>query len=381
MPAKSLRCFFCKTEFELGRRYACAECGGSLEVQYELDRETFVSTPGSGASGVWAYRAALPIKNSTEPISMGEGSTPLVQARRLGDRLAHAALYLKNETLNPTLAFKDRAMSVAVTKAMEFGLKRIVAASTGNTAVSVSAYAARAGMACRVYVPERTPPQKLALVRRFGAEIEEVAGDFGKAYARAYEEGVQEDAFNVTTTYLNPYVGEGYKTLAYELFKDLGTVPDWIVIPVGAGPCLAYCYQGFKELMDVGLTGTLPKMVAMQAQGCAPIARAYSEKQTEVCSWGTPDTIAGAVADPLTTYPRDGTRTLRVIRESGGCSLSASDQAIRNHVALLAESEGLCVEPAAALATVGVEMLADAGMLEPDQNVVAVLTGHGLKDL
>jgi threonine synthase len=312
---------------------------------------------------------------------MGEGGTPLTDASRLGAHLGHEHLLIKNETVNPTLSFKDRPLSVGLTKAVEFGVERIVAASTGNTAVAASAYAARAGIPCTIFVPAGTPREKTALMRLYGGEVEEVAGSFSDAYEKAFAVAREPRCFNVTSTYLNPFACEGDKTLAYELFEDLGAVPDWIVIPVGAGPLLAYCYKGFQELRAAGVTDRLPRMAAVQAEGCAPIARAFADGVSEVSPWGEPRTIAGGVADPLTTYPRDGTRTLAVVRDSGGCVLSIPEGSIPRSVALLATHEGIFAEPAAALPVAALEEMHRAGGLKPDERVVSVVTGHGLKDM
>ncbi len=349
-------------------------------MSYAYGDVSFSALLESKERGIWKYRDLLPIEGSTEPVTMGEGSTPLLAAKQLGELFGQDSLYLKNETINPTLSFKDRPLSVALTRARELKIERIILASTGNTGVSASAYAARARIPCSVYVPEGTPREKTALIRLYGARIQEIPGSFSDAYERARQDSFEEGSFNVTSTFLNPYACEGDKTIAYELYEALGEVPDWIVVPVGAGPLLVYCYKGFRELFSAGFTDKLPRMVAAQAGNCAPIARAYELNLPEVEPWGEPRTIATGVADPLTTYPRDGTRTLRVVRESQGCALSIREEDISRYVLLLARSEAICAEPAAALSVAAVQKMKEEQLLKPHECVVAIVTGHGLKE-
>ena len=381
MSAESLKCASCGAEHELGLVYFCRKCQGTLDVSYDHGGVSFARMLAAAEAGIWKYRDVLPVGPDAEPVTMREGDTPLLSAERLGEVLGVPRLYLKNETVNPTLSFKDRPLSVALTKAREFGTERIVVASTGNTAVSASAYSARAGMSCCVYVPAGTPREKTALIALCGAEVRAVPGTFSDAYETALRDVQDNGAFNVTSTFLNPYACEGDKTVSYEIFRDLGDVPDWIVVPVGAGPLLVYAYKGFVELKQAGLIDRLPRMVAVQAEGCSPIARAYSKGQAEVKPWLEPRTIATGVADPLATYPRDGTRTLAVVRRSNGYALSVGEQDILAYVRLLAEREAILAEPAAALSVAAVDRMARMGLLEPSHRVVSIITGHGLKDV
>jgi threonine synthase len=183
-------------------------------------------------------------------------------------------------------------------------------------------------------------------------------------------------AFNVTSTFLNPYAGEGDKTVAYEIYKQLGTVPCWMTVPVGAGPLLVYCWKGFNELMRAGITDCVPRMVAVQAEGCAPIAHAFEDDLPQVEPWGEPRTVARGVADPLWTHPRDGTRTLNAVRESRGCALGIAERDIPGYVELLAECEGIAAEPAAALSVAAIEEMKKGGILRPGESVVSVVTGN-----
>jgi threonine synthase len=380
MRAKSLRCVFCGAEYGLGLLYACSRCEGSLEVCYD-DDGSFKESFGGTERGIWKYRDLLPVAKDADLVTMGEGGTPLLGAGRLAEHLGHDPLYLKNETANPTLSFKDRPLSVALTRARELDVERVVTASTGNTGVAASAYASRAGVPCVVYVPAGTPREKTALMRLYGAVIREVSGSFSDAYEAARRVAGEEGSFNVTSTFLNPYAGEGDKTVAYELYEALGDAPDWVVVPVGAGPLLVYCFKGFRELFSAGMVTKLPRMVAVQAANCAPIVRAYELERPEVEPWGEPRTIATGIADPLTGYPRDGTRTLGVVRESQGFAVGIEEAAIGQWVARLARDEAICAEPAAALSVAAVERMKEARLLRPAERVVCVITGHGIKDL
>ena len=388
MRAAALRCVFCGLEHPPGHLfYLCERCGGTLDARGGWDFAALKDAVlgrrdrGNAHRGMWRYVEMLPISGRADPVTMGEGGTPLLPAARLVRTVGHDRIYLKNETVNPTLSFKDRPMSVAATIAVELGLAGIVAASTGNTGVSAAAYAAKAGLPCSIYVPAGTSPEKTRLIEVYGARIERVPGNFSDAWKRALDDARREGLFNVTSTYLNPYACEGDKTIAYEIFADLGCAPDWVSIPVGAGPLLWYCLKGFKELVEAGLADRLPRMAAVQAEGCAPIARAWESGADEVEPWGEPATAAGGIADPLSGYPCDGTRTLRAVRESDGAVLRIPEKEIPEYAALLARTEAVCAEPASAVAVAAAVRLKEAGRLRPGEAFVAVITGHGVKDL
>jgi threonine synthase len=376
MFANSLKCAFCGVEHELDLIYLCEQCEGTLDVTYGYGGISFESMLADDTPGIWKYRDVLPIRPDTEPVTLGEGDTPFLEAKSLGEALGHAPLYIKDETANPTGSFKDRPLSVALTKARELRIERIVLASTGNTAVSAAAYSQKAGMPCSVYLPAGTPSEKMSAIRARGADVEEVEGTFSDAYERVLRESREGGGFNVTSTFVNPYAGEGDKTVAYEIYRQLGEVPCWILVPVGAGPLLVYCWKGFNELMHARITNCVPRMVAVQAEGCAPIAHAYEDDLPEVEPWGEPHTIAGGVADPLWTYPRDGTRTLNVVRESKGCALDVAERDIPKYVSLVADSEGISAEPAAVLSVAAIEEMKKAGILKADESVVSIVTGR-----
>ncbi|HEX7065803.1 MAG TPA: threonine synthase [Bacillales bacterium] len=381
----SLQCVWCGHEHQPSIKYKCDQCGGSLEVTYDYDsifqNVSLDQMLGRREDTITAFRELLPICPDMKPVSLGEGWSPLQRASELEQRLEHQQIYTKNEAVNPTLSFKDRPLAVALSVAKQFNVSGVVTASTGNTGVAAAAYSAKAGIPCHIYVPKGTPKEKLAMMEVYGAIIDEVEGNFSDAYVVAGEEAEKKQWFNLTSTFLNPYAIEGDKTLAYELYLQYDGVPDWIVIPIGAGPLLVSCFKGFKELKRAGKISKLPRMVGVQAENCAPIVRAFQESRDHVQPWDKPDTIAGGIADPLTSYPEDGTRTLMTLYESKGYAVPVSDDNIRKYQKLLAQGEGIFAEPSSVTAVAAIESMKNDGALAEGESVVSVITGHGLKDL
>jgi len=343
-----LACHRCRWTGELAALQACPDCGATLAVAYDALGEWT-------GTGVWRYGSWLPVASGP---TLGEGGTPLLRSRD--------GAWLKNEAANPTLSFKDRAVAVATAMALELGAAGLLCASTGNTAVSVAAYGARAGLPVTCLVPAGTPAGKLGLATGAGAQVLEVRGTYSDAHALAAALADRSGWANLTTTYVNPFLLEGDKTLGLELYEQLGRVPEAVVVPIGAGPLLAGIGKAFDELGK----GT-PRLYGVQAAGCAPIARAFDEGEP-VRPWETPDTRAGAIADPLTGYAADGDRTLAAIRASGGRALAVGDDELAAAADDLAR-QGLAVELSAAAAEAGRRRL---GLTD----CVVVLTGHASKD-
>lgn len=370
-----LACYRCPWRRELDNLYACPACGSSLLVDYGEKPYELPDVAVDG--GMWRYKKSLPVSPEADPVTLGEGSTPLLRALRLEPS---NRLLLKNETANPTASFKDRPVSVAATVARELGLAGLLCASTGNTAVAVAAYAAQAGLPAACVVPEKTPAAKLRQIEVTGARIVRIRGDYSDAYALARSAAESYGWANLTSTYINPYMLEGDKTVAYEIFEQLGSrAPDWVLVPVGAGPLLSAIHKGFKELGITGGSG--PRMVAVQAEGCAPIVRAFESGAEEVNEWARPvETGASSIADPLRGYPQDGTRTLSAVRESGGVAVVVSEEETYGALRDLARSEGLFVEPGAAVAVAAYRKMVTQKAISEEESVVLVLTGHGLKD-
>ncbi|MDN4612939.1 pyridoxal-phosphate dependent enzyme [Leifsonia sp. F6_8S_P_1B] len=353
-----------------GFRYACPRCGGVVVVEAQpLAAEPPVDR---SAPGVWRRAALLP--RVTAHVSLGEGETPLLDGPD--------GVRLKVESANPTLSFKDRAMALAVSFALDGGYAGLVVASTGNAAASASAYAARAGLRCRVIVgSESNAAAKLRACRAYGAEVTEVTGDYSAAYAEALAlEG--EGWLNVSTTFRNPVPGEAYRGVAFELVEQLGRVPAVVCVPIGAGPLLRGIERGFADLQALR-GGAVPRLIGVQAQAVSPIVRAWEASPEDPAIWRSTlgdagarwhTTSATAIADALRGYERQGELTLEAIRATGGAAVAVDEEGIADATRRL-RADGLWVEPSSAIALVAAEWEAERA----DGPVVAVLTGHGIK--
>ncbi len=369
-----LRCVNCAARFPAEMLYACARCGGILEVA----EPARLRAPLAGA-GMWGGDAALGVTDPAAVATLGEGMTPLHRAAGVAKACgATGDIRIKDETVNPTGSFKDRAVAAAVARARELGLPGIVCASSGNAGASASAYAARAGLPAVIVVPTQTPAEKLTQIAAYGARLVQVDGHYSNAYRVGLEIAARHGFANVTTTYLNPYGVDALKTVGHEIFDQMaGTVPDWVLVPTGAGPLVKGVVQGFRERSP----GRLPRLVAVQAEGCAPIVRAFAAGEREVRAWGPPTTFASGISDPLVGYEQDGTHTLDLVIATEGLAVSVDDEAIRAAMALLARSEGVLAEPTGASSVAALRMLIADGRIARDASVVCLVTGHGFKDL
>ncbi len=344
----------------------CNDCGGF--VRY-VERD-----PGRLRRAVDGEpTAALP--NVSEPVQMGEGKTPTAAVGRDLD----STVVGKLESLNPTCSFKDRGSSLAISQVAspETPWEAVVVASTGNTATSVSAYAARADVPCAVLVPEGTSVAKLGQAAAHGAKMFTVDGTFSDAF-RLAQEVASDRILNATAVYsANPFVASANRTVAFELVNDLGDVPDWVTVPVGAGPLLGGTFFGFRDLADAGVIDSVPRMVCVQAEGCHPIVRAF-ERGESVEPWRESITTSvGAIADPLVGYANDGDLTLQTVLESDGTAIALDDRHVERWTDRLAERAGVYAEPASAAAVAAVERV-DA--IDEGDTVAALITGHGLKE-
>lgn len=378
MRAIHAQCISCGAKYELTNLYTCEKCGGILDVIYNyqgLSELTKAALPG-----IWAYMDLLPVGDPQSIVSLGEGRTPLLSVPRLGKHLNLKRLYVKNETVEPTGSFKDRPISVAVSKARELGAKTVVTSSSGNAGASAAAYAARAGLECYVFVPATVPKDKLTQIRMYGAEVILVGGHYSNAYHVAKEISKRRGWSNLTSTFASPYPTEADKTVAYEVWEQLpGELPDWILIPIASGPLLAGMCKGFRELKEIGLITKIPRLIGVQAEGCAPIVRAFTTG-TKVAAWDQPTTIASGISDSLVGYEQDGDYTLWAIRQANGYAVSVSDQEITRAARELARLEGIYAETTGAASIAGVEKLLAMKIIKPSELVVSVVTGSGFKD-
>jgi len=313
------------------------------------------------------YREYLPVSDRTPVVSLQEGNTPLIFAPNISDMVG-AEVYLKFEGANPTGSFKDRGMAMAMSKAREDGAEVVMCASTGNTSASAAAYAARCGMKCVVLIPEgKIALGKLAQALIYGAQVLAVQGNFDQALNIVKEITSRYPVTLVNS--INPFRIEGQKTGAFEICDRLGQAPDYLAIPVGnAGNITAY-WKGFVEYHTHGLVNNRPKMIGFQAEGAAPIVRG------EVVP--NPETVATAIR---IGNPASWQSAVNAARESGGSISAVTDQEILNAYQLVARKEGLFMEPASAASIAGILKLSGSGMFKPEQKIVCINTGHGLKD-
>jgi threonine synthase len=315
------------------------------------------------------YRDFLPVGEERWIVSLNEGWTPLIRARRLGEVLGRDVdVYLKFEGLNPTGSFKDRGMTVAVSKALEEGSRAVICASTGNTSASAAAYAARAGMKAYVLIPEgKIALGKLSQAMLHGAEVIQIQGNFDEALSIVRE--ITEDYPITLVNSLNPYRIEGQKTAAFEVCDQLGEVPTHHFLPVGnAGNITAY-WKGYREYKDRGRIGSLPKMMGFQAEGAAPIVRGHVIAK--------PETIATAIR---IGNPASWEQAERARDESGGLIDMVTDEEILKAYRYLAQLEGVFGEPASAASVAGLIKMAERDVIKAGDRVVCTITGHGLKD-
>ena len=378
MQGAVLECVNCGARFEGPKeRYACDACGDGLRLALDLEGLSYDSLAARWRArplGVWRYRELIPINGGGE-VSLQEGGTPLLGVGDPGGN--GVTIHVKNEGQNPTGSFKDRGMTVGVTRARALGRGRVMCASTGNTAASLAAYSARARMECVVLVPAGgVALGKLAQAFFAGARVVTLRGSFDDAMRLVVEAAERLDAYVLNS--INPYRIEGQKTAAFEVFDQLGgRAPDWLVCPVGNGGNLAAYWKGFQELQALGALDALPRLVGVQAEGAAPIARAFSEGRKDIVPVPKPETLASAIR---IGNPANWRKTLRALKESDGRTVTVPDAAIAEAQARLAREEGIFVEPASAASLAGAERLSREGVFEEGETVVCVCTGHGLKD-
>ena len=374
-----LECIGCSTRFKPTQIYTCPKCGDLLQIGYNYQsiRRGFVSSIRKpGPISVWRYKNILP-SSSRNAVSLGEGGTGLSPSVRLKDRFGLEEVYFKNEGQNPTGSFKDRGMTVAITRAVEVDATTVVCASTGNTSASMAAYAARAGLKAVVLIPlGKITKGKLLQAVVHGARINQVSGNFDAALRRARDLAQSGKLYLVNS--LNPYRIEGQKTLAFEIWEQLHhTVPNAVIVPVGNAGNISAIWKGFWELRKLRLTERMPRMIGIQASGAAPIATAYARGRSRVIPWKHPETSASAIRIGA---PASWKKALRAVKDSGGAMLTVSDGEISRAQRLLANHEGIFAEPASAASVAGLAKASRLRLVEPRERLVCVITGHGLKD-
>ncbi len=373
--ARALRCRKCGQEYPLKAMSLCEFCLSPLEVTYDYQAMAKAVTREKIAAGprsMWRYRDMLPVES--QEIDIGTGFTPLVKADNLGRELGLDRLYIKNDCLNPTYSFKDRVVSVAITKAREFGFGTVACASTGNLAASVAAHAAKAGMKAYVFVPKGVESGKLVGAAIYGPVLMTVEGSYDDVN-RLCAKLVEKYKWGFINLNLRPYYAEGSKTLGYEVAEQLGwNAPDCVVAPAASGLLFTRIWKGLEEFSMLRLIEPVnTHMFLAQAAGSSPIVNAYVAGSQHVLPV-KPDTIAHSIA---IGNPADGFYALRIARQSGGGAAAVSDNEIIAGVKQLAQTEGLFAEAAGGVVVAVLKKLAASGAIKRDQLTVAFITGAG----
>jgi len=379
MMTWSLECSACvpiRTRNADGLPGVCDVCGSPYLVRYDV-----LPTPEAKSLlrrqrwTMWRYGPWLPLAEGEHPVTLGEGGTPLLPARRLGARHGFEQLWVKDESTNPTGSFKARGLAAAVTRAVRAGAEQFVVPTAGNAGVALAAYATRAGVRARIYAPANTPAPILAQVRAFGGDLQLVDGHIGDCGIAARLHSDNTGAVDVSTL-REPYRIEGKKTLGLELAEQLGwTLPDAIVYPTGGGTGLIGMWKAFQELRDSGwIRGPLPRMYTVQATGCAPVVEAFESGAERATACPDPKTVAAGLRVPS---PLGDRLMLRALRDSKGGAVAVSDEALLAAANELQTSEGIDASPEGGAALAGAVELKRRGQLSGTERVVLFNTGAG----
>jgi threonine synthase len=377
----NLKCKECGQEYPVAPLHVCETCFGPLEVNYDYAKIRAAMTRAkieARPHNLWRYRELLPV-DSEPDVGPHSGFTPLLHCKRLGAELGMKQLYIKDDTVNhPTLSYKDRVVSVAITKAREFGFSTVSCASTGNLATAVAAHAARAGLKCFIFMPEGVEAGKIVGSTIYGAQVITIRGNYDDVN-RLCSEIADKYGWAFVNINLRPYYTEGAKTFGFEVAEQLGwKLPDHIVAPTAGGTILPKVAKAFKELKEVGLVkGPNFKIHSAQAAGSAPVIHAL-HKGVDLITPVKPDTIAKSIA---IGNPADGYYVLRAVRESGGWGDSATDPEIVDAIKLLARTEGIFAEPAGGTTLAVAIKLIQQGRIKADESLVVSITGNGYKTL
>ena len=374
-----LRCKECNEKYPVKPLFVCDFCFGPLEVSYDYQAVSAAisrDTIESGPLTLWRYAELLPA-SAEHAVDIGAGFTPLVKAQNLGDALGLDNLWIKNDTANPTHSFKDRVVSVATTKAVEFGFATLACASTGNLAGATGAHGRRANLETMVFVPHDLERAKINMAAIFGSVVL-VRGSYDDAN-RLCTELADRNPWAFVNINMRPYYSEGSKTLGYEVAEQLGwRAPRHIVVPVASGSLHTKVWKGLREFTELGLIDDAPtSMHVAQAEGCAPIARAIRDGQTHPRPV-RPDTVAKSLA---IGNPADGYYATKVANETGGSGCVVPEEDVAAGIRLLAESEGIFAETAGGVVISALKQLTESGAISREDETVALITGSGLKTL
>ena len=378
-----LECTGCHTAYSADQLHTtCPVCGKVLYARYDLDearRYMDRNAIARRAPSMWRYFEVLPVRDEAHVVSLGEGATPMARAHRLEQALDARELYLKDEGVNPTGSFKARGLSAAVSKAKELGQNRLVLPSAGNAAGALASYCARAGMEAHVFMPKDAPEANKIECQAAAAYLTLVDGYISDAGAMAKEKAKELGLFDVSTL-REPYRAEGKKTMGYEIAQDLDwKLPEAIIYPTGGGTGIVGMWKAFEEMEAMGWIGSeRPRMIVVQAEGCAPIVRAYEQGADHAEPWENPTTAAAGIRVPAAIGDY---LILQAVRESGGTAVTVSEEAIFQAVRQMATLEGVFPAPEGAATLAGYAKLRASGDLAPETSVVLMNTGSGFKYL
>ncbi|MBD3353831.1 MAG: threonine synthase [Candidatus Lokiarchaeota archaeon] len=401
MPKYLLKCLKCDNSYSENQQLmTCPNCNGQLEIclNYDILHEKisnssdFLSLSASAPNSMWKYYDFLPILEKENIISLGEGLTPLLRSHNLGRDLGLRNVFLKVETGNPTGSFKDRQVSMGMSKAIEMKTNGVITISSGNVGAATSAYAAAANIPAIVFVHEMSPINKLTQIMTYGATLLRVQSNSTKNILDAVKDHCREYQFTnlMTASPVNPYINLGAKTIAYEIINSFislydGKTPDVIICPVGGGGLLASIYQGMVDLIELEIIEDIPKIIGVQPSGCAPLATAIlrniTNKDIESLfedPWENINTIASALADDV---PMDARLAVPAIKKSRGTAYIVTDDEIIDAEKYLAMTEGIFAEPSSATTIAALKHLKEDAIIDSDDYIVSLITGSGFKDL
>ena len=379
-----LVCSACGTEHDAAcLQNLCTKCHKPLLAKYDLKtvsrKLTRQELRARADNTLWRFRELLPLPQNVDPISLGEGGTPLLRADRFGDQLGLADLWIKDESVNPTQSFKARGMSVAVSMAKHLGATKLAVPSAGNAGSALAAYAARAGLEAHIFMPCDTPQSNVIECRELGASVQLIDGLITDCGAEVARRKAQEDWFEMSTL-KEPYRLEGKKTLGYELAEQLGWwLPDVILYPTGGGTGLIGMWKAFEELEALGwIDAKRPRMYSVQAAGCAPIVRAFEAGANHAAKFPNAQTCASGLRVPKAI---GDFLMLRILRESGGGAIAIEDDEMIRVTREVGRAEGLFIAPEGAACFAALRSLIDSGMIKLEEQVVVFNTGSGIKYL
>jgi threonine synthase len=377
----ALECRECHARYPVEPLTICEECFGPLEPAYDLatiDGALFRKQVETGPPSLWRYESLLPGGPDLDRTDLGAGFTPLRRADRLAERLGIDTLWIKDDSVNPSNSFKDRVVSVAISMARAFGFGTISCASTGNLANATAAHAAKAGMPAYVFVPDDLEPAKILATEAYGAKVVAVKGNYDDVN-RLCSEVAEALPWAFVNVNMRPYYAEGSKSLGFEVAEQLGwRLPDHVVVPIASGALMTKIHRAFRELTEIGAVQERPcRISGAQAEGCSPVAQAFAAGVEDVRPV-KPDTIARSLA---IGSPADGRYAIQTAKATGGVIEACTEAEVIDGIRLLAETEGVFTETAGGVTVAVLRRLVEAGVVQPQHETVALITGNGYKTI